>query len=347
MQAEFASRLPSSVAALLGLLLGLTSRRLLGDYLAIVTLFFGQAFVVFVGRTANPHIARRGADRRVERDRRRRPARLLRLRGSTSTTQYYFCLLIVFVLAAAALYFLSESRTGRSWRPSARTARRRGDEHSGLRLKLLAFAFGAGMAGLVGCIFAAILTGVVAGNFDVSLLIILYAIVILRRASGASPAHSSARSSSTVILQFLAPQNPTSRSQALALLRRDRAASRAIRPWRRLAVDPRGSSPSGFVAHASWRERSTPVDGGSAVDGPAATRDRRTGCHPADGHAGYDAWSHTSSLVGGDRRSARQLKGWWRTVGLDPDLYWLAVRLGEQPRSRTRGRPPCSCSARS
>src|ERR687895_589550 len=33
-------------SALLGLLLGLPSRRLLGDYLAIVTLFFAQIFVV-------------------------------------------------------------------------------------------------------------------------------------------------------------------------------------------------------------------------------------------------------------------------------------------------------------
>ena len=34
--------------ACVGLLVGLPSRRLFGDYLAIVTLFFGQAFVVFV-----------------------------------------------------------------------------------------------------------------------------------------------------------------------------------------------------------------------------------------------------------------------------------------------------------
>ncbi len=38
---------------LIGLGLGLTSRRLLGDYFAIVTLFFLQAFLVFTN-TANP-----------------------------------------------------------------------------------------------------------------------------------------------------------------------------------------------------------------------------------------------------------------------------------------------------
>ena len=44
------SRFRSSiaVAAAVGLLVGFPSRRLVGDYLAIVTLFFGQAFVVFV-----------------------------------------------------------------------------------------------------------------------------------------------------------------------------------------------------------------------------------------------------------------------------------------------------------
>ena len=41
-------------AALLGLLVGLPSRRLIGDYLAIVTLFFGEAFVEFTNNVAPP-----------------------------------------------------------------------------------------------------------------------------------------------------------------------------------------------------------------------------------------------------------------------------------------------------
>ena len=43
-------RFPSSIVAtiILGFLLALPSRRLSGDYLAIVTLFFGQIFVTFV-----------------------------------------------------------------------------------------------------------------------------------------------------------------------------------------------------------------------------------------------------------------------------------------------------------
>ena len=47
-QAELAILLSIAVAALVGLIVGFPSRRLVGDYLAIVTLFFGQAFVLFV-----------------------------------------------------------------------------------------------------------------------------------------------------------------------------------------------------------------------------------------------------------------------------------------------------------
>src|SRR5919197_652590 len=47
-QAEIAVPIAVGASALAGLVVGLPSRRLIGDYLAIVTLFFGQAFVVFV-----------------------------------------------------------------------------------------------------------------------------------------------------------------------------------------------------------------------------------------------------------------------------------------------------------
>ena len=160
--------------ALLGLLLGFTSRRLLGDYLAIVTLFFGQAFVAFVvatdwrGLTGGPNGI---AD-----------IDPLDFFGYelTSRTQQFYLLLIVFVLVVTALYFVSESRTGRAWRalredPLAAEAMSMPVN----RLKILAFVFGAGIAGLAGCIFASILTAVTGGSFDLPILITIYAIVIL------------------------------------------------------------------------------------------------------------------------------------------------------------------------
>jgi ABC-type branched-subunit amino acid transport system permease subunit len=177
-QAEASIPVVVAGTALVGLALGLTSRRLLGDYLAIVTLFFGQAFVAFTNN-ANPHVAGKG------------------LTGGSnglpgvdpinffgyelhSTKQYVYLLLVVFALAATGLYFLNQSRTGRAWRalredPLAAEAMSMPVN----RLKLMAFAFGAGTAGLSGAIFAAIQTGTVPGNFDISLLITIYAIVIL------------------------------------------------------------------------------------------------------------------------------------------------------------------------
>ncbi len=47
------------------------------------------------------------------------------------------------------------------------------------RLKLLAFAFGAGVAGLTGTLFASLNTAVFSSDFDTPLLITIYAILIL------------------------------------------------------------------------------------------------------------------------------------------------------------------------
>ena len=81
-----------AVSALLGLLLALPSRRLVGDYLAIVTLFFGQIFYViatqgyrisFLGPEQGSRLRPRelGPHRRPERHRERRRPRRLRSDG--------------------------------------------------------------------------------------------------------------------------------------------------------------------------------------------------------------------------------------------------------------------------
>ena len=199
--------------AALGLLLGIPSRRLLGDYLAIVTLFFGQAFVVFV-LAANPTVAGKGLtggpNGIVDID----PLSFFGYELTSRTQQFYFLLLVVtFVLVA--LHFISESRTGRAWRalredPLAAEAMSMPVN----RLKLLAFAFGSGIAGLAGCIFAAVLTAVSPGNFALTLLITIYAIVIL----GGIGSLTGVILGAIVInasFQFLAPENPQDRARLL------------------------------------------------------------------------------------------------------------------------------------
>src|SRR5919197_2934243 len=100
--------------ALVGLVLGFSSRRLLGDYLAIVTLFFGQAFVAFTNN-ANPKIAGVGLTGGPNGIPGVDPLNIFCYKLE-STKQYTYFLLIVLVVVATAVYFVNNSRTGRAWR---------------------------------------------------------------------------------------------------------------------------------------------------------------------------------------------------------------------------------------
>ena len=93
---------------------------------------------------------------------------------------YLYIALAAFVIVAVALWGINNSRTGRGWRSI------REDELAAevlsvptVRLKLLAFVFGAAIAGMSGTIFAAVQTGVFPQGFDLPLLITVYTMVIL------------------------------------------------------------------------------------------------------------------------------------------------------------------------
>ena len=80
----------------------------------------------------------------------------------------------------AAVYLVNTSRTGRAWRSLREDSL--AAEMMGMpvnRLRLLAFACGAGVAGLTGTLFASLNTAVFAADFDVPLLITVYAMLIL------------------------------------------------------------------------------------------------------------------------------------------------------------------------
>jgi ABC-type branched-subunit amino acid transport system permease subunit len=165
-----------AICAVLGLFLGSSSRRLLGDYLAIVTLFFGQAFVVFTNAT-DPYGITNGSGGLANVD----PLRFFGGNVVIDTTRgYYWFLLGVVALLLIVLHFLSESRTGRAWKSSREDPL--AAELMGVpvnRLKIMAFSFGAGIAGLAGSIFAAVQTGAFPQNFGTAVLILIYAVVIL------------------------------------------------------------------------------------------------------------------------------------------------------------------------
>jgi ABC-type branched-subunit amino acid transport system permease subunit len=154
-----------------GFLVGLPSRRLVGDYLAIVTLFFLQIWlVVLINATFT-----RGPNGISD-------INPLKFFGSevVSLDGYYYVTFAAFVVVVAFVYLLNQSRTGRAWR-----ALREDELAAELmtmpvnRLKLMAFATGAGIAGVAGALFAPSQGAVFPANFDIVLLITVYAMVVL------------------------------------------------------------------------------------------------------------------------------------------------------------------------
>src|SRR5262249_43319273 len=186
LQAEIAIPIVVVATGLLGLLLGLRSWRLIGDYLAIVTLFFLQAFVIFVNNAngglndfSYPFVGQvdltSGANRLYQID----PLNFFGLKIHTPKG-YYFYTLIALALLMIMLFFVNGSRTGRAWR-ALREDPLAAEVMSVPvnRLKLLAFIFGAATAGFTGTIYGAVQGGAFPGDYDVGLLITIYAIAIL------------------------------------------------------------------------------------------------------------------------------------------------------------------------
>ncbi|GIU95874.1 MAG: hypothetical protein KatS3mg012_2331 [Gaiellaceae bacterium] len=157
--------------AVAGFLLGLPSRRLVGDYLAIVTLFFLQLFLVILINSTFTRGPNGISDIR--------PLTLLG-REITSLDGYYWTALVALVTVVVVLYLVNQSRTGRAWR-----ALREDELAAELmtmpvnRLKLMAFAFGASIAGVAGAIYAPAQGAIFPASFDLILLITVYAMLVL------------------------------------------------------------------------------------------------------------------------------------------------------------------------
>jgi branched-chain amino acid transport system permease protein len=309
--------------ALLGLVLGLSSRRLLGDYLAIVTLFFGQAFVVFVN-VGNPTVAGQGLTGGPNGIADIDPLSFFGYELTSRTQQFYFLLGSV-VVVLTGLHFLSESRTGRAWRalredPLAAEAMTIPVK----RLKLMAFAFGAGIAGFAGCIFASVLTAVTAGNFDLPLLITIYAVVIL----GGLGSLTGVVLGAIVInvsFQFLAPENPQNNARLLfyAVLLLLLVLSMR-RPWWRLGAVVAGVVGLGFVMRLVVEALAPSWTGGPVVEGGrfAGLIDDWVIISPP-GHGRLGSFAYVGLVVA--ILVLTQLRGWVRTVAVVPTVYLAAV----------------------
>jgi branched-chain amino acid transport system permease protein len=153
----------AAVAALFGVLLGAPTLKLRGDYLAIVTLGFGEIVRIFLNNLSQPVNITRGPQGIAGID----PVRLVGVDFSRSDSvlgvlltgpmKYYYLLLVLMLFIILVNVRLQDSRIGRAWeaiREDEVAARAMGIDTTGL--KLLAFAMGASFGGVAGGMFAAI-----------------------------------------------------------------------------------------------------------------------------------------------------------------------------------------------
>ena len=228
-------------AGVLGLIVGWPSRRLFGDYLAIVTLFFGEAFVEFTNNVAPSKLG--GPNGIVSVD----PIDSLR-RQADCNKSYYYLLVVLLVATMAVLRLLDTSRTGRAWRavsedPLAAAAMTIPVN----RVKLMAFAFGAMVAALAGTVFAAQQINVFPTDFDTPILILVYAGLILGGAGSIGGAATGALVVMVIYDGLLrSPADSAYLFYGLILL----TMAVKLRPWRRLALVLAATVAFGFVAHA-------------------------------------------------------------------------------------------------
>ncbi|MFF0829976.1 branched-chain amino acid ABC transporter permease [Brevibacillus sp. NPDC003359] len=139
------------VAAVFGILLGLPVLRVKGDYLAIVTLGFGEIIRIVFNNLDKPINITNGPQGIT-------PIPSPELFGIKMGTPFYFYFIVLFVIAFIVLANIrfEHSRLGRAWiavREDELAAQSMGI--SLLNTKLAAFALGASFAGVVGVIFAA------------------------------------------------------------------------------------------------------------------------------------------------------------------------------------------------
>jgi branched-chain amino acid transport system permease protein len=310
-------------AAVCGLLLGLPSRRLLGDYLAIVTLFFGQAFVTFVTNgdavTLLGHSGQFNLTNGPNGISNLDPLTFFGLRVE-SIQGYFYVSLITLAFVMVVLHLAAESRTGRAWKALREDPL--AAEVMSIpvnRLKLLAFAFGAGVAGLTGSISAAVDGAVFPDSYDIPILITVYAMVI-RGGAGSLSGVVLGAITINVSLEVLRDANQA-RWLFYSIILITLVAK--MRPWPKLAAVVASLAGFGYMFHAIV-----------AAVWPAGTKGQAAG-GDAIGRA-VQGWvirpEHHALLIGNYAfvgliaavLALTLLRGLWRTVFLVPTLYLAA-----------------------
>jgi len=176
----------AGIACLFGVLLGAPTLRLRGDYLAIVTLGFGEIIRIFLNNLNAPVNVTNGPQGinmidpvRIGGHALTRPIEILGVQISGPHAHYYLFLGLTLLVIFAAIR-LQHSRIGRAW--AAIREDEVAAEAMGIHtrnVKLLAFAMGATFGGLGGGLFAAFQGFVSPESFTLMESIMILCMVVL------------------------------------------------------------------------------------------------------------------------------------------------------------------------
>jgi branched-chain amino acid transport system permease protein len=162
------------IAAFAGLMLGIPVLRMRGDYLAIVTLAFGEIIRILVlSDMLKPVLGGAQGILKI-------PKPEIFGFALKQPEQFYFVILAGVVIAWFVSWRLSKARLGRQW--LAMQEDEDVAEAMGIRLvvtKLLAFSFGAAFSGLAGALLASKLTSIFPHSFKLEISINVLVLIII------------------------------------------------------------------------------------------------------------------------------------------------------------------------
>jgi ABC-type branched-subunit amino acid transport system permease subunit len=196
-----------AICLLAGLALGAPTLRLRGDYLAIVTLGFGEIIrIAAVNNPGNLTNSTRGPSPAV-------PHPVihlgpLHLTWGLNNLQYWYLLLVLIAIIVVLFYRLEGSRIGRAWaaiREDEVAAQATGINTT--RIKLLAFAIGASTSGVAGVFFASQVGYFNPDNFVLNNSILVVAYVVFG-GMGSLPGAMAGAAVLTWLPEFLKDQVP-------------------------------------------------------------------------------------------------------------------------------------------
>lgn len=168
------------VAAIFGAIIGAPTLRLRGDYLAIVTLGFGEIVPNFFTNASGITRGPRGIGQIAKPPSIPMPGGHSIGFGTTNQWQWFWLILIVCLGSLFVITRLYDSRMGRAWqaiREDEIAAASMGID--AVRTKLWAFALGASFSGFAGSLYSGYVGVVYPDQFQFSLSIVILSMVIL------------------------------------------------------------------------------------------------------------------------------------------------------------------------